>query len=379
MHVLILPSWYFPHGSDEIAGRMFHHLAGGLREAGIDARIFYPEYSTNGPWFNTTTFETEEGVPTYRVRQWFPGKANSLLYKLWIKECVTDLQRYIKKHGKPDLIHAQSYMAASICAGLQKKIKIPYIYTERLSSFLTRTIPKFHLPFFKDIFSTASVVTCVSPGLAEIMEPHSPKPIRILPNFYDEKIFHPDPTLHKQDAFTWVSIGEPADIKGLDLLLQAFAALTRKTEGVKMQLILIDRIREKEELAKLATTLGIANDIQWTGLISQQEIAGILRRSHVLISASRVETFGKTIIEAQACGIPVVATKTAGATFIMKHPSQGMLCEINDANSLMKAMGTVFAGYTQYQPSTLQDHVQKRFSKTVVIRQWIELYKGLVS
>ncbi len=377
MHVLVLPSWYFPPGSQEIAGRMFHQLTKGLREEGVDARLLYADYSTQGPLFKRTTFTIEDEVPTWRTFQFFPPKANAFLVRRWIANCVKDILKYIDKEGKPDIIHAHSYLAASVCAALQQKVHIPFIYTERLSGFILGTIPKHHYPFLPGCFELSTVITCVSPGLLSRMEPHSPKPIRVIPNFYDEEIFYLDTKVQKNNTFTWVSIGEPAHIKGLDILFTAFASLKEKLSDSPMQLVLIDRILEKEELLKLAQSLHIENDIVWTGLISQSEIAAILQKSHVLISASRVETFGKAIIEAQACGLPVVATKTDGATYIITSPHQGALADIGSPESLMRAMGKVFTEYAAYDGKRIHEIVEKRFSKKVVIHQWMKLYQSI--
>jgi glycosyltransferase involved in cell wall biosynthesis len=377
MHILVLPSWYFPPGSQEIAGRMFHQLTKGLREEGVDARILYADYSTKGPLFKKTTFIIEDEVSTWRTFQFFPPKANEFLFRMWITRCVNDIMKYIDKEGKPDLIHAHSYLAASVCAELQHKMSIPFIYTERLSGFILGTIPKHHYPFLPGCFELATAITCVSPGLLSRMDPHSQKPIRVIPNFYDEEIFYTDTNVQKNNTFTWVSIGEPAHIKGLDILFRAFAALKEKLTDIPMQLILIDRISEKEDLIKQAQSLGIEKDIVWTELITQPEIATILRKSHVLISASRVETFGKAIIEAQACGLPVVATKTDGAEYILTSSQQGELADIGSPESLMHAMGKVYTGYPDYDAQRIHRIVEKRFSKKVVIHQWIKLYQSI--
>ena len=377
MHVLILPSWYFPPGSPEIAGRMFHHLAKGLRNEGIDARILHADYSTKGSIFKKTTFIVEEEVPTWRTSRFFPPKGNSFLMNMWINKYVRDILNYIQKEGKPDLIHAQSYLAAAVCAVLQKQINIPFIYTERLSTFILEKIPKHHYPFLQGCFEKASMITCVSPGLLDRMQPHTQKKIRVIPNFFDENIFHLDATVKKHDAFTWVSIGEPAHVKGLDILFRSYAALKEKLKDVQMQLILIDQIPEKEELIKLADSLGIGDQIVWTGLITQSEIADILHKSHVLVSASRVETFGKAIVEAQACGLPVVATKTDGADYIISSPKQGELAGVGSPESLMNAMGKVFTNYTSYNAALIHTFMEKRFSRKVVTGQWIECYKSV--
>lgn len=379
MHVLILPSWYFPPGTQEIAGRMFHHMAKGLREEGIDARLLYASYSIRGPFFKQTSYAIEEDVPTWRIDQFYPPKTNTFLVRFWINSYVSDILAYIRKEGKPDLIHAQSYLAASVCAALQKKVKIPFIYTERLSIFLLGRIPKHHYPFLPGCFEKASVITCVSPGLLSRMEPHAVIPIKVVPNFYDETIFYPDAKIEKHVPFTWVSIGEPAHIKGLDILLQAFAALKERIKQVPMRLVLVDRIPEKDELIKLAQSLNIDQDLTWTGLINQHEIADLLRRSHVLVSASRAETFGKAIIEAQACGIPVVATKTDGARYIITSTKQGEMAEIGSVISLMKAMEKMYAEYSSHDAQVIHELVNKRFSKKVVIRQWIALYKSVLA
>ena len=104
---------------------MFHHLAGGLREAGIDARVLHSEYSTKGPVFKKVTFEFEEAVPTWRTTQFFPPKGNTFIMKVWIRKYVNDILAYIQKEGKPDLIHAHSYLAASVCAVSSTHLTLP--------------------------------------------------------------------------------------------------------------------------------------------------------------------------------------------------------------------------------------------------------------
>lgn len=354
MRVVIVPSWYFPFGYDGISGRMFHHLAKALIAEGIEAEIFYPDLSRKGPLLRKTQLETEDGVPTYRVQQWFPPKGNAFLFNRWISRGARELMKYIDKRGAPDLLHAQSYHAAAICAAVNEKTNIPFIYTERLSSFITKQIPPFHLEFFREIFTRASLITCVSPGLMDRLLAHAHIPIKVVPNFFDENIFFPDPSIQKYEAFTYVSVGEPARTKGLDILIEAYGVLKQKLPDVAMQLILVDKIPEKEELMTLATRWKIENQIIWKELISQEELAEICNRSHVFVSASRVETFGKAILEAQACGLPVIATKTDGATFIMGSFRQGILTETNDPEALMKAMGKLYAGYAQFRSSTLR-------------------------
>src|SRR5688500_12920113 len=140
MHVLILPSWYFPAGSQEIKGRMFHHHASALRKEGIDARILYAELNLKSPLKKTTSFIAEEGVPTWRANIWFPPKINSYLIRLWAEQYFRLLMEYIAIEGKPDVIHAQSYLTGIVAEVIKRKTGIPFIITERLSGFITGEI-----------------------------------------------------------------------------------------------------------------------------------------------------------------------------------------------------------------------------------------------
>lgn len=378
MRVLLLPSWYFPAGTDVLSGRMVHHLASGLRDEGMDASVFFADYSPKGPLIKKVSFQTEDGVPTWRISGFFPPKKTEYLMRWWIQRFVKDLLRYIRKQGKPDIIHAHSYFAAAVCAALQKHITIPFIYTERLSTFVLESIPKHHYPFLPGCFERATAITCVSPGLLDRMQRHTAMRIHVIPNFFDETIFYPEPEVKKSGPFSWITVGEPAHVKGLDLLLRSFALLKSEMQGVGMKLILADQIPEQKELQALADTLAISGDIEWAGLLTQKKLAERFRQSHAFVSASRAETFGKVIIEAQACGLPVVATLTDGGKYIVNTPEQGETAVPGSVESLTAAMGKVFIRYQDFNPQQISSRITKRFGRKVVVQQWMHLYKSIV-
>ena len=377
MHVLIFPSWYFPAGTNTISGRMFHHLAQGLREENVDARIFYPDYKFKGPIFKKHQYEIEEGVPTWRTQKWFPPKTNASLFGGWIKKCMTDLKAYVHAEGKPDLIHAQSYHAGAVCEEARKTLDIPYILTERLSNFITGQIADHHKPWIHKAHEHASRITAVSPGLKQALTVFTKRPIEVVPNYFDPANFYVNPTTTKNKAFTFISVGEPAYIKGYDLLLKAFARLKSKYPGKEILLILADAIPEEKELRQLASKLSVGDYITWTGLINQQQLSTLYNQCHVMVSASRIETFGKAILEAQACGIPVLATRTDGANFILESSSQGILVEPENENELLSGMEKMMNDYEHYEPKFISEIVSKRFTKRVVIDQWVEIYNSV--
>ncbi|HUR30235.1 MAG TPA: glycosyltransferase [Saprospiraceae bacterium] len=374
MHVLILPSWYFSSDSHSIAGKNFQQLAVGLREADLDARIFHVDYSMDKPFIKQKTFNKEEGVPTWRTHQWFPPKIHSLLVKQWIKKSAKEIFKYVRDHGKPDLIHAQSFMASLIAREVKTVMNVPFIYTEHLSGFISNSIGSQYKKFISKSCENADIITCVSPGLRDKLRAYTSREIVVVPNFFDSLIFHPDESLKKDHIFTWISIGEPSHIKGLDILINSLGIIRNKRPDIQMKLIFIDEIRDKEKLIQLAQSYNVDALIDWKGLITQKQIAHVLNTSHALVSSSRIETFGTAIIEAQACGLPVVATETDGAHFIIKSPEQGLLVKNADAEALSEGMIRMMSDYSSYNPEKIIELVKPVFEKESVVNQWKNIY-----
>ena len=86
MRVWILPSWYFKEGSDQLQGRMFHAYARSLIKTGINASIVYGELNQRQPLKKQETYTIENGVPTWRIRQFAVPKINRVAASIWTKQ-----------------------------------------------------------------------------------------------------------------------------------------------------------------------------------------------------------------------------------------------------------------------------------------------------
>ena len=379
LRVLVLPSWYFASGSREITGRNFHRHALALRQHDIDARIFNGDFSGTVPLKKIISNSIEDGVPTYRVSRWHVPKLNKLLTNSWVKKYSNALLKYFNDQGKPDIIHAQSYMAGMVAAEVKSKSGIPFIYTEHLSNFLNGTIPARHHAGISKMAADADLITCVSPGLKEIVSAFTNSPIEVVPNFFSASVFYAEPQSQKPHPFTWITVGDPARTKGLDLIIEAFGIIRQKNSLTEMKLIITDDVKEKNECMKLASQYGVGDQIEWTGLISQQALAEKFRASHAFISGSRVETFGTAIVEAQACGLPVVAARTAGAQYIITDPGQGILVNPDSAGYLANGMQEMVENYGRYDRQKISLPANERFEESKVMQQWIEIYRKFAS
>jgi 1,2-diacylglycerol 3-alpha-glucosyltransferase len=143
-----------------------------------------------------------------------------------------------------------------------------------------------------------------------------------------------------QDETILISVGRLASEKNWETLLQAFAKVY--PEHPKLRLVLIGDGPDRESLQALASELGIAERVTFTGALPFEEVPAYLKAADAFSFASITETQGLVTIEAMAAGLPVVAVDGSGTRDIVEHGKQGFLVE-NDADALAKGLNKLLS------------------------------------
>jgi len=121
-------------------------------------------------------------------------------------------------------------------------------------------------------------------------------------------------------------VGNLLDIKGVDHLLSAWQTLISKYElSFEIELIIIGDGPQWEKLQKQAQEFGISNSVKFLGTKPHSEIADWMRSSDCLCLPSHSEGMPNVVLEALACGIPVVATNVGEIPFLIKNNINGFI------------------------------------------------------
>ena len=162
--------------------------------------------------------------------------------------------------------------------------------------------------------------------------------------------------------------------KGFDVLLRAFARLCDRFPKAKLTLI---GGGDPEPYRKLAGELSVLDRVTFTGPISREEVARQVKDAQAFVLLSRAETFGVCFIEAMACGLPLVMTKT-DAWELLATRSTGLAVEVDDDKAASDAMLQIISQYDSYSAEEISDYCRDHFSEQAVCRQLTELYERVL-
>ncbi len=142
---------------------------------------------------------------------------------------------------------------------------------------------------------------------------------------------------HLPDNFIlFVGLIEPR--KNVGLLIEAFAKLIKKDSNLKTNLVIAGRWGwESNTIMELVTKLDISGRVIFPGYIAQEDLPALYTLAKIFVYPSFYEGFGLPVLEAMACGTPVVTTNTSSMPEFVGD--SGILVKPGDLEALVNAMG----------------------------------------
>jgi glycosyltransferase involved in cell wall biosynthesis len=133
-----------------------------------------------------------------------------------------------------------------------------------------------------------------------------------------------------------LSVGQLLPRKGHGVLIQALAELA--AEGVEIRATIVGAGPERGRLEDMTRGLGIADRVQFTGALGQDELPALYGRAQIFCLASFAEGVPVVLMEAMAHGVPVVATRIAGIPELVADGETGLLVAPGRAADLAAAI-----------------------------------------
>lgn len=385
-NILFLARWY-PHRYDPMFGLFVQRHAEAV--AGYhDVSVVYIHQDQQLHERDELIQTVENGVNTIRVYYRKPNTAGLLSRTLSLFRFFMAVRKGMKvvqrTAGTPDLIHVHILTRLGVVAMFYRLIyHIPYLITEHWSRYLPAN--NGFQGFLRKritalVISRAGMITTVTENLANAMRSHGLHNDRytILPNVVDMQLFKPLADKNNSPVkIVHVSCFEDQS-KNISGMLHVLHRL--KQSGVQFECAMVGEGVDFDRLESLRNTLNLADCVRFSGLLQGKELANEIGSADFMLMFSHYENMPVVILEAFACGIPVIATKVGGIPEMVDE-TNGILVDAGDQNGLLRAIQEMISRVHDFNPTSLRGKVEQKYGTQQVgalINSWYnELFADL--
>ena len=327
-----------------------------------------------------------DGIPVTRLysRGW--GKIASLLYVLgglW----------HLLRRGRRGIYHAHDIGAAGWLAVIARYllsgcciVKVRggrRLYEKRFSTGVARWR-------FSTLLRLVDRIVVVNSGVEKYLDSLGISTTRIvrIPNAVDTRWFHPVPIEQKLAARKRLGldtnktvvlyVGRLAPLKGVDVLLNAWTLMPVDVQGNTV-LVLVGDGQERDSLLEKISSLGVSESVLMTGM--RQNVREYYWAANIFVLPSRTEGLSNALVEAMACGLPVVASNVGGALDLVEEGQNGFLFEAETHDQLAQKLASMIAMQDQWveMGALARQSVIAYADLSIAVNRLDKLYSELLS
>jgi glycosyltransferase involved in cell wall biosynthesis len=379
-NVLWLASWY-PNRLDKFDGDFIQRHA---RAVAIYCKVHVIHIKKDES-ISPGTVETEyhetgnltEQVIYYNTARTGLNQLDKYLsQKKYEKQFHTVIGQYIAAKGKPVIVHVHVAMKAGLAAiWTKKKWNIPFVVSEHWTGYLDnadikiQSFPKVYRRWLKQVLAEASVVTAVSQHLCSAIGHNFPAiQCSVIPNVVDTGVFYPG-EVDQGHVTRFIHISNMTYQKNTEAILAALLLL-KQDDPFEMYLY----GAAGHALVKMIDELGLNDHVFIKGEVPQTELANAIRQSDALVLYSRFETFGCVLIEANACGVPVIVSDLEVFHELIEEGVNGVFVKKDDPAALAEKMRLFINRKISFDKNAMARTAAAGYNFNEVGQRFLELY-----
>lgn len=330
-----------------VENRLRHLLATGHVEARVVAPVPWfpftsPRFGSYAAFARMPGRETRNGIeivhPRFAV---VPKLGESIAPALLFAGTLPEVRR---RRPDFDLIDAHYFYPDGVAATLLgRSLRKPVVITARGTDI--NLFPRHALPRRMILFASrqAAHIIAVSQALKDalIALGVAPDKVTVLRNGVDLDLFKPEDHGGLRQAIgtrgrTLLMVGNLIEIKGHGLVIEALARLT------DCKLLIAGKGPEEGRLKALAARCGVGDRVQFLGSVPHERLREIYCAADALVLASSREGWPNVLLEAMACGTPVVASPVGGVPEVVSAPEAGILMRARTSEGIAEAVEALF-------------------------------------
>jgi glycosyltransferase involved in cell wall biosynthesis len=324
---MVISQFYPALGGAEVQAQ---RLARALVKRGVDVSVLTRQ-GRGLPYH-----ELIEGIPVYRAIRTIP------IPLLWgVVFMVSTFCFLYKRRKEYTIIHCHILQEfQTLVALLLKLLCNKKVVVKMSSSGVTSDIRLLHKKVYGQLFLLCAryvdaIIAVCKESAREILAEGFPGDRLVeIPNGVDTGTFTHHDCRGAGEERTITFIGRLDGYKGVDYLLQGFKTLLSEID--RARLIIVGTGPDETHLHYLTDELGIQGHVAFRG--KQENIPGILSETDIFVLPSLSEGMSNVLLEAMACGLPVVATAVGGNSDLISDRYNGILIPPHDSMRVRDAL-----------------------------------------
>jgi glycosyltransferase involved in cell wall biosynthesis len=232
----------------------------------------------------------------------------------------------------PDIVHVQSLVSGMPALFAKKLLRIPYVVWGQGSDVY---LPKGFIKWTsRMVMKNAGSAIALTQDMKRAMQDICDRDVAIVPNGISLAEVPDGPGVRDEadQEKRVLYVGRLSPVKGIQYLIRAMKQVHDAIPEAR--LIIIGDGREREMLKALAGELGIEHSVEFSGEVPHGQVLSLMQQADVFVLPSLSEGFPMVIVEALACGLPVVASRVGGLPEIITDGTNGFLVEAKDVMAL---------------------------------------------
>lgn len=284
----------------------------------------------------------------------------------------------VAERHRLDLLHVHYAIPHSIAALLAQQMtterRLPFITTLHGTDITLVGVDRSYYPITKFSIERSDGITTIS----EYMRRRTvdvfgvQNPIRVIHNFVNCELYRPAEEARASGRKRILHISNFRPVKRVLDCISAFAKVRKEVDA---ELVMAGDGPERGPVEQLARQLGVDGQVRFLG--KQDHMERLIPRMHALHLPSEMEAFGLAALEAMACGVPPVATRTGGVPDLITHGVDGFMEPVGDTDAQARRLVQLLTDPNLHAEMAAQARkaAQTRFSTDLIIPQYEAYYE----
>jgi len=284
---------------------------------------------------------------------------------------------------QPDVVHIFFAIPDGPVGWLLKRThRLPYIVSLRGADVPTDEVKRFATaykllrPVFRGLLKDADAVVSVSNGLRSHAQKSAPVPIEVISNAIDLSLFTPPLEAAPTETVRLLYVGRLVASKSPDVLIEAVARLKNLTD-TPFLLAVVGEGAHRAALERMVIDQNLSKFVTFAGWVGHPDLLAYYRRADIFVTATTWEGMPNTVLEAMACGLPIVGTDAPGMNQLVTDNRNGFLSPVKDAARLADRLRRLVDNPPERARMGRESRkiAENQFSWDFISAQYVEIYR----